>query len=192
MTKKNSVLFLDRDGTINVDMGPEYLSDPTLAELIPGAGIAIVNAKKAGFKIAVITNQAGIAKGRTPAEALPLIHKRLEDLIAAEAGIENFQFDDIRFCPHHPDEKCRCRKPEIQMLEESIEKLNADIGESFFVGDKDSDIMCANRMKMRSILVRTGHGTQTEIDLDGMTLAGMVGAVDTLTEAVELALKMRS
>src|SRR5437868_1406728 len=95
------VLFLDRDGTINVDMGSkEYLSDPSKTKLIPGAGSAILSAKQAGFQIAIITNQAGVAKGKTPKEVLPLIHRRLEELIAEEAGVEEFQFDDIRICMH--------------------------------------------------------------------------------------------
>lgn len=189
--KKNSVLFLDRDGTINIDMGPEYLSDPAKVQLIEGAGKAIIKAKKAGFKIAIITNQAGVAKGKTPKEALPLIHKRLEAMIAEEAGVKDFAFDDIRICMHHPDDKCACRKPGVKMLEEAMEKLHADLGDSFFVGDKDTDILCANRMHIRSILVRTGHGTATEIELDGMPLAGLVGAVDSLTDAVELAIRLR-
>ena len=96
--KENSspVLFLDRDGTINVDMGSDYLNSPEKTKLIPGAGSGIIKAKKAGFKIAVITNQAGIAKGKTPKDALPLIHSRLEELIAQEAQVEGYHFDDIR------------------------------------------------------------------------------------------------
>jgi histidinol-phosphate phosphatase family protein len=191
-TAKNPVLFLDRDGTINIDLGPQYISDPLQARLIPGAGKAIVRAAGHGFKIAVITNQAGVAKGHTPKEALPGIHKRIEGLIAEEAGVSQFQFDDVRVCTHHPDEKCACRKPGVQLLEESIKELNADPGRSFFVGDKMSDLVCASRGGVRPILVLTGHGFETEAELKmaGRDAVKTAGIVKTLTEAVDLAAKL--
>ncbi|MBI3544098.1 MAG: HAD family hydrolase [Deltaproteobacteria bacterium] len=188
---KNPVLFLDRDGTINVDIGPLYISHPEQAKLIPGAGQAIVKARAEGFRVAIITNQAGVAKGKTPKEALPVVHAHLEKLIADAAGVAEFAFDDVRVCIHHPDEKCRCRKPETQLLEESIKKLDADPARSFFVGDKSSDLICAARMGVRSILVLTGHGMETEAECRDSTEARPMGVVPTLTEAVELAIRLR-
>ena len=190
--KENAVLFLDRDGTINIDIGPEYISDPSRVKLVPGAGRAVIAAHTAGFRIAVITNQAGVAKGKTPKEALPLVHRQLEKLIAAEAGVPDFKFDDLRVCMHHPDEKCSCRKPETLMLEESIAKLSADVTRSFFVGDKMSDLLCAEEMGVRSILVRTGHGVTTEAELVAAPVAGLAGVVATLSEAVDLVLRLNA
>lgn len=189
--KANPTLFLDRDGTINVDLGPEYLSDPNRAKLITGAGKAIAKAYKAGFKIVVITNQAGVAKGFTPKESLPIVHRRIEELIAAEAGLEKFKFDDIRVCMHHPNDKCKCRKPETGMLEESIPAVNADLSRSFFVGDKSSDLICGTQVGLRTILVLTGHGVETQAELQETTAAKPVGIVPSLTEAVDLAIRLR-
>lgn len=184
------VLFLDRDGTVNVDMGKSYLNHPDKTLLIPGAGRAILKAKNAGFKIGIITNQAGVAKGFTPKENLPLIHQKLEGLIAREAGVSDFRFDDIRMCMHHPDEKCRCRKPEVQMLEEAIAALNADVKRSFFIGDKETDLLCGDRLGVRSILVRTGNGAEAERLLPTLPkMNHFLGVADSLTEAVELALR---
>lgn len=183
----NPTLFLDRDGTINIDMGPRYLSSPEGVKMIPGAGAAVLRARAAGFKISVITNQAGVAKGLTPAGSLPLIHSRIEELIDPA-----FRFDDIQICAHHPDEKCKCRKPEVGLLEASIKKLEADVSRSFFVGDKCSDLLCANRMGVPAILVLTGHGFEAQAELrDSPELPRPVGIVPSLAEAVELALRLR-
>lgn len=190
-SSKRPVLFLDRDGTINVDIGPEYISRPEQLKLIPGVAKAIVAAVKAGFGVAVLTNQAGVAKGKTPAEALPIVHRHLEKLVASEAGLSDFRFDDLRVCMHHPNDRCQCRKPETHMLEESIMMLGADVARSFFVGDKMSDLQCATRVGMRSILVLTGHGRETEAECrEPDAKAKPAGVVPTLTEAVSLATEL--
>ncbi len=184
--RTNKILFLDRDGTINIDLGPQYLNDPAHAKLIPGVSTALVLAKKHGFKIAIITNQAGVAKGRTPIEALDKIHQRLCDLITEEAKLTTpFVFDDIRYCPHHPDEKCRCRKPEVKMLQDSLEALNGSVEESYFIGDKISDLLCGNRMSMKSILVLTGHGLESQAELKLSRLVEPVFVAKALDQAIE-------
>lgn len=190
-TGKNPVLFLDRDGTVNVDIGPKYVSEPHEILLIPGAGKAVVAAQKAGFKIAIITNQAGVAKGFTKPEAFVGIHGRLQELIAREAGVKSFQFDDVRVCMHHPDDKCGCRKPEVQNLLDSIKLLNADVSRSFFIGDRETDLLCAKRAGLRAILVRTGHGKKVEAELSKFPDADPCGIVDSLTQAVELAARIK-
>lgn len=190
MSENFPVLFLDRDGTINVDIGPEYVSRPEQLKLIDGAARAIAEARRAGFRIAIITNQAGVAKGKTPREALPIVHRHLETLIAGEANLTDFRFDDVRVCMHHPDEKCGCRKPKTEMLKASMSALGADPARSFFVGDKDTDLVCASRMGIRSILVRTGHGAKTEQEIQGSKEAAPISVVDTLTDAVALAINL--
>lgn len=155
----NPVLFLDRDGTINVDLGggDRYVSKPEMIEMIPNAAQAILLAKEAGFKIALITNQAGIAKGITQASAMPLIHSHMEQLIHPD-----FQFDDIQVCPHKPENHCLCRKPRTKLLEDSVKQLNADISKSWFIGDHIRDLQTAAGLKIKSILVRTGNGSKYE------------------------------
>lgn len=181
---KQHVLFLDRDGTINIDLGSTYLNYPKDARLIQGAGRALARARHLGFKTAIITNQAGIAKGITPPENLPLIHKELERLIAEEGNIQQFQFDDIQVCPHHPQEGCECRKPKTLMLQQAMKNLNANLITSFFIGDKLIDLECGERMGMKSILVRTGHGLETEAGLKASPTLVPFGIVDSLEEAI--------
>lgn len=189
-TRQSPVLFLDRDGTLNIDIGPKYVSEPHEMLLIPGAGKATVAARKAGFKIAMITNQAGVAKGLTRPDAFPAIHRRLEELIAREAGEKDFRFDDIRVCMHHPNDQCSCRKPGHTNLLDSMALLEADPERSFFVGDRETDLICAKRAGVRAILVRTGHGAKVEADLAKWPEADPVGVVDSLAQAVELAIRL--
>ena len=162
MATKNKCLFIDRDGTLNVEVRKGYLNSPENTILIPGCGTALAKAKNAGFLFSVITNQAGVAKGLTPKENLPLILKKICDLIKAESGLKEFCFDDARYCLHLAEDKCVCRKPEIQNLKTSLEFLNASKDESFFIGDRETDLECAHRFGMPYILVRTGYGLETE------------------------------
>src|SRR5689334_12490274 len=99
-----SALFLDRDGTINIDKIGGYVTKPSEIELIPGAGHALIEAKKLDLTLAVITNQAGIGKNLYTASDLKQIHRQLETLIEKETATEEFRFDHIEFCPHKSDE----------------------------------------------------------------------------------------
>ena len=192
MSKNNPTLFLDRDGTINVDRG--YLRSPEDVILVSGAAEAIVAAKEAGFKIAIITNQAGVAKGVTPREALPLIHERIEKLICLEGKVSEFSFDDIRICIHHPDDRCGCRKPEVENLEHSVKKLGSDISRSFFIGDKSSDLLCGKKMGLTPVLVLTGHGPETLAELKEPELQDLFASTlvaEDLPKAVALILKRK-
>jgi len=190
--KLRPVLFLDRDGTINVDMGSGYLNTVEDTKLIPGVGRAIVRGQSAGFKIAIVTNQAGVAKGITPRENLPKIHQHLEQLIAVEAQVQSFSFDHVQICMHKPDDLCKCRKPETDMVRWGIEALSADVSCSFFIGDKLTDIICGNRMGLRTILVMTGHGS-AEVSQVGKTsvyaeFATPTHSVTSLSEAIDIAI----
>ena len=180
-------LFLDRDGTINVDLMHEYLSHPDQMQLIPKSGQAICRAQNNGFKIAIVTNQAGVAKGLTDAKNFPAIHDRLADLIAAEGKQKKFTFDDIQICPHHPQENCTCRKPQIGMLEKAAKNLNSDLKYSFFIGDRETDLLCAQKFNLSSILVLTGHGVKTKQQLESLNLQPSFIAND-LDSAVEYCL----
>ena len=167
MLKKVKVLFLDRDGTINSDIGA-YVTTREQFELIDGAGTAIALAKKAGFQIVIITNQAGIAKGIVTPEQVEDIHLYLNELLA-ESGTS---FDHSYYCPTHPDHPhpeydrfAWCRKPETGMVDRAVADyrsagFDVDKSRSFFIGDKTVDIECGLRAGLRPILVRTGHGEE--------------------------------
>ncbi len=149
---KVPVLFLDRDGTINVDKG--YINSMDALEFIPGAIEALQLAHNSGYKLALITNQAGVAKGLTPAH-MPL---KIAHHIEEKAGIK---FSDIRICPHKPEDACQCRKPGTLNLQRAAQHLNADLAQSWFIGDTDRDVECAFSYGVRPILLLTGHGTLT-------------------------------
>ena len=149
-------VFLDRDGTINYD--PGYLSDPGALKLFSGASSAIARLNAEGIKTIVVSNQSGIGRGLFTESALAEVHHRLRDLLRAEAGAT---LDGIYYCPHLPDDGCQCRKPRQEMLLRASKDLRLDIGRSYMIGDKASDIMLAVNAGLKGLLVKTGH------DLDG-------------------------
>ncbi|NUM88404.1 MAG: HAD family hydrolase [Bdellovibrionales bacterium] len=151
-------LFLDRDGTINVDC--VYIADPDLISLIPGSARAIRRAQDAGYLIVVVTNQSGVGRGLIAPDAIPRIHERLEKLLREEAGAA---IDRYGICVHAPAENCGCRKPRPRLVREAAEALGIDLANSVFVGDKLTDVATGRRSGCgRSILVRTGKGSDEE------------------------------
>ena len=170
-------VFLDRDGTINEEVG--YLSDPSQVNLIPGAADAIARLRAAGFKLVVVTNQSGIARGLFTVKELHHVNQALEKLLNENgAGIDAFYF-----CPHHPmhGEKvtCECRKPKPGMAIKAAKELDLDLSRSYFVGDKVSDIELGINAGGKTVLVLTGYGMEDrellvarglrpEIVLDGL------------------------
>lgn len=148
----NKILFLDRDGTLNVDKG--YINDMAMLELIPTAKEALLLARENGFLLSMITNQAGIAKGLTP----PDMPRKICEHIETVCGVK---FDDFRVCPHRPEDNCQCRKPGFLNLKQSFELLNGDSSRSWFIGDHVKDMEAAHRFGIKYILVRTGHGANS-------------------------------
>lgn len=149
-------VLLDRDGTINIDR--DYLADPDLVELMPGAAEGLRRLASRGLGLVVITNQSGVARGLIRPEQLEIVHHRLVELLAAE-GIE---LAGIYACPHGPDEACRCRKPAVGLVEQAARELGFDPRQAFVVGDKASDIELGQRLAATTVLVRTGYGAATE------------------------------
>jgi len=150
--------FLDRDGVINVEK--YYLHEPELLELIPRSGEALSLLQKAGFLLIAVTNQAGVAKGKFPAEDVEQVHARLAELLQ-EFGVK---LDAVYCCMHHPDftGPCDCRKPAPGMLLEAARHFDIDLAHSYMVGDRMSDLLAGVHAGVSSILVRTGYGAETE------------------------------
>jgi UDP-glucose 4-epimerase len=132
-TLKKAV-FLDRDGTLNVD--PGYLNHPDQLHLIPGVGEALSLLKKAGFLLVVVSNQSGVGRGLIEEKVLTEIHKKLDELL----GAWSVQIDYYSLCFHHPEEDCECRKPKPKLLYDAAKQLRIDLGFSYMVGDKASDV----------------------------------------------------
>lgn len=152
--QKAPVVFLDRDGTLNRDIG--YLRDPDQLELLPGVGAALRALREAGARSVIVTNQSGIARGALTAAQLHLVHQRLRHVLEAEGA----SIDGIFYCPHHPDDRCRCRKPETELIDRARKELALELDRSYVVGDKLADVRLAHRIGATSILVRTGYGEQ--------------------------------
>lgn len=146
-----NVLFLDRDGVINVDVG--YLSGPAQLEFIPGAIEAMKEAQTRGYDIIVVTNQSGVARGYYTEEDVQALHAEMSRRLEAE-GVHILAY---YYCPHHPEgtveaykKACDCRKPNPGMLTKAIEEWHVDVDGSFLVGDKPSDVEAAEAIGMRA------------------------------------------
>ncbi|ABR73412.1 D-glycero-beta-D-manno-heptose 1,7-bisphosphate 7-phosphatase [Actinobacillus succinogenes] len=150
-------IFLDRDGTLNIDHG--YVHQIDDFHFIDGSIEALQKLKSMGYLLVLVTNQSGIARGYF-SEAQFLRLTEWMDWSLADRGVD---LDGIYYCPHHPQGKgeykriCDCRKPKSGMLNQAIKELNIDPAQSFMVGDKIEDLLAAQGAKVRSkILVKTG------------------------------------
>jgi len=156
----NHAVFLDRDGTLNED--PGYLGNPDKVKLFPNTGEALSIIKnKLKFKLIVISNQSGIARGLLSEENVNAVNRRLNELLEDY----NVKIDAFYFCPFHPDfnseEECSCRKPSPEMVLKAAEDLDVDLSKSFFIGDAVSDIECGINAGLKTILVKTGYGNES-------------------------------
>lgn len=149
-------VFLDRDGTIIVNK--HYQSDPEVTELLPNARAGLDTLRGAGFGLVLVTNQSGIARGKLSRVDLASIHRRMIALLGGGDGY----FAGIYYCPHHPDDGCRCRKPRTGLLELAAIDLGFPLSDAYVVGDNESDIRCGRTAGATTVLVRTGHGTEAE------------------------------
>lgn len=174
-------VFLDRDGTINVERN--YLHRPADMELIAGVPEAIARLNAAGLLVVVVTNQAGIARGYYTEADMHALHAHLSALLAACGG----RLDAIYFCPHHPEftGACACRKPAAGMLLAAGRDHGIDMGRSWLIGDSAGDIGAGRAAGCRTILVRTGYGAALERSLRADDEGRPDLVVDALPDAVD-------
>jgi len=152
-------VFLDRDGTINEQMG--YINHISRFHLLPRAAAAIRLLNEAAIPVVVVTNQSGLARGYFPKELLDEVHALMHRQLA-EAGA---RVDGIYICPHYPEAKlaeyrvqCDCRKPRPGLFTRAAAELDLDLRRSYVVGDRWSDLKAAARCQATGILVLTGYG----------------------------------
>ncbi|HET7306349.1 MAG TPA: D-glycero-beta-D-manno-heptose 1,7-bisphosphate 7-phosphatase [Gammaproteobacteria bacterium] len=150
------VVILDRDGVINYD-SPDYIKSADEWRPIAGSLEAIAQFKRAGWRVAVATNQAGIARSLFTQAALDGIHDRMLTAIRAAGG----DIDALVYCPHRAEDHCECRKPAPGLLHEIARRLQVDLDGVPFVGDTLKDINAARAVGARPLLVRTGQGEAT-------------------------------
>jgi D-glycero-D-manno-heptose 1,7-bisphosphate phosphatase len=156
---RKPAVFLDRDGTINEQMG--YVNHLTRFIILSGVaeGIRLLNGH--GFHVVVVSNQSGVARGYFP---IDLVHE-IHDFMKAYFRKNRAAVDGIFFCPHHPGGsvpeyaiQCNCRKPKIGLIEQACNRMDIDLSRSYVVGDRCDDIELAERARMKGILVKTGYG----------------------------------
>lgn len=131
-------IFFDRDGVVNIDKGYVYkIAD---FEYVSGFVEFFTLCKNAGFLAFIITNQSGINRGFYTQNDFQILCDFMQNDLMQKCG---FVFDKIYFCPHTPQENCHCRKPRTKMIENAMSDFSIDLEQSFFIGDKQSDMECA-------------------------------------------------
>jgi D-glycero-D-manno-heptose 1,7-bisphosphate phosphatase len=156
---KAAAVFLDRDGTINEEVG--YLDSLDKLKIFPEAFDAIRLINQSGMKAVVISNQSGVARGYFDEAFVETVHARIQALLKEhKAWIDRFYY-----CPHHPTEgtgvyrtACTCRKPEAGLLLRASQEMDIDLARSYMVGDMPKDIEAAGKAGAKGILVQTGYG----------------------------------
>jgi len=148
----NKAIFLDRDDTLNYDSG--HLGDPNLVKLYPYVPEVLFELREIlGYKLIVISNQAGITKGLILEEDVIAVNNKINELLAENKT----RIDDFFYCPYHPDfdspEKAKCRKPSPLMIHNAIKKYNIDKAKSYLIGDRITDIQAGNNVPVKTIFV---------------------------------------
>jgi D,D-heptose 1,7-bisphosphate phosphatase len=156
----SKAVFLDRDGTLNFD--PGYLGYPEYLELFSDTGNVLAALKnKYQFKLVVISNQAGIARKIITEEQVISVNNELNKKLSEF----NVQIDAFYYCPFHPDfnseEDCLCRKPSPKMILDAATDLCIDLAKSYFIGDSVSDVLSGLSAQLKTILVKTGNGSES-------------------------------
>ncbi|MBU2537709.1 MAG: D-glycero-beta-D-manno-heptose 1,7-bisphosphate 7-phosphatase [Proteobacteria bacterium] len=152
-------VFLDRDGTINEQMG--YINHISRFVMLPRAAAAIRLLNDQGIPVVVVSNQSGLARGYFPESLIGEVHAKMTEALAQEGA----HVDGIYICPHHPEAKeerfrlaCDCRKPKPGMFHKAAADLGLDLDRSYVVGDRWSDLKAAAAVRAKGVLVLTGYG----------------------------------
>jgi len=152
MISADKVIFLDRDGTLTEEK--DFVSRIEEIKFISGAKEALKILQDLGYKLVIISNQSGIARGIMTEEQV----KEVNRFILKELGNEGIKIEGIYYCPHHPEENCNCRKPKTGLIKKVLKKNNLKLKDSWAIGDKLSDVLLGKNIKGKSILVLTGYG----------------------------------
>lgn len=174
----SQVIVLDRDGVINEDSA-EFIKSADEWVPLNGSLEAIKRLNRAGYKVAVASNQSGIARGYFDAASVQAMHDKMQGLLAQRGAAVDF----IVYCPHGPTDNCLCRKPKPGMLLQIAQHFDVKPGQMIFVGDSISDIQAARMAGVTPVLVKTGKGLKT---LDKLADDDTVAVYDDLAHFVRL------
>ena len=177
-------VILDRDGVLNYE-APEgsYVRDPSEFHWLPGALEGLALLRRAGVRLSVATNQAGVGRGVMSLEQLAAVHERMQ----REAAAHGAALDAVLYCPHAPEEQCSCRKPAPGLIEAAVARSGVAASDTIVVGDDRRDLEAAQRAGVVAALVRTGKGRRTEALLGNAA----VPAYDDLRELARAILAAR-
>ncbi len=174
-------IFLDRDGTVNVEVN--YLHQPELVQLEATVGAAIARLNAAGWPVIVITNQSGIARGYYTSTELHAVNQRINALLKPFAA----RVDAWYWCPHHPDVTgpCACRKPGTALFEQAASEHCIDLRNSWMIGDKLLDVQAGLNAGCHAIMVTTGYGADQHAQAppDVAVVPSLAAAVDVIFAA---------
>lgn len=176
----NRIVFIDRDGVINVDPIGDYIKSWDQFQFEPGAIEALKAIYGAGIEIIIISNQAGIGDGVYPESELWNIHRNM--LKALES--HGIKIKAAHYCLHGKNAGCKCRKPEIGLFQKAVDGLIYDPLKTYFIGDKATDMEAGKRFGLKTIFVRTGHGRFDEQKLKPPFLPDF--KVNRLSDAVSI------
>ena len=157
--KEKLVLFLDRDGVIN-EKRLDYVKNINELKFLPNIFNSIKKFKDIGFMIIIITNQSVVNRKIISEIQLKEIHDYMLKIMEKNSC----EITKIYYCPHHPDELCNCRKPNTGMIEQAIKDFKIDLSNTLLIGDSDSDIQAAYKMKIKSIKMKTDGNLNDLID----------------------------
>ena len=194
MTRRDErpALFVDRDGTLNEELG--YLSDLSRMRLLPGVGAAVRAANGAGWPVVVVSNQSGVARGYFTEDFAEQSGRHIRELLHRQGA----QISGYYFCPHHPEGQppynvvCPCRKPEPGMLQRAARELGVSLNGAYMIGDRATDMATGASLGLTPILVRTGLGVEAETDLPPDFTARGGRIFDDLPQAIGQLLLTRS
>jgi D-glycero-D-manno-heptose 1,7-bisphosphate phosphatase len=189
---REGAVFLDKDGTL-VENIP-YNVDPDLMRLVPGAVAGLRALGNAGYRLFVVSNQSGVARGLFSIDALEDLQRRLRDLL----GDAEISLDGLYFCPHHPNGsvaeyaiECSCRKPADGLLRRAARDHDIDLRRSWMIGDILDDVEAGRRASCRTVLIDSGNETEWVLSRDRMPdhvvrdvgeAAAVIEALDGMTE----------
>ena len=160
MNKKQKAIFLDRDGVLNKNKD-DYVKNISELEIFPFISEPIKKLQSAGFKIIVITNQSAINRGLMTEKHLNEIHQKIQSFLIPH----NAKIDSFYYCPHTPAENCSCRKPKTGLLLKAIDDFLIDIPNSWFIGDRDSDIQAGRSVGCKTLKIQHDFNLEKAVDL---------------------------
>jgi len=173
---KNKAVFLDRDGVINIEK--DYLYKIEDFEFIDGVFNSLKYLQDLGYKLFVITNQSGIGRGYYTKKDFDI----LTTWMLKEFETHDIKISQVELCPHNPDINCNCRKPKTLMIDNILKNYSIDLNNSWLIGDKSSDILCAKNAGIKNtIQVKSGHG----FDINNSIANFIIPSIATLDSIIK-------